>query len=79
MNNIIINSISNIRSKVYFSLLVSFLILLISCGEKKSEETHEEEKSETEVALTATQFKTIGIETGSIEMKNLNTVIKANG
>ena len=29
--------------------------------------------------MTEAQFKTIGIETGSIEMKNLNTVIKANG
>ena len=29
--------------------------------------------------MTEAQFKTIGIETGGIEMKNLNTVIKANG
>jgi cobalt-zinc-cadmium efflux system membrane fusion protein len=60
-------------------LLSSCFFLLTSCGEKKTEETHEEEKSETEVALTEAQFKTVGIETGSIEMKNLNTVIKANG
>jgi len=60
-------------------LLYSFLLILNSCGEKKTEEVREEEKSETEVALTATQFETVGIETGSIEMKNLNTIIKANG
>ncbi|MEQ3691654.1 MAG: efflux RND transporter periplasmic adaptor subunit [Flavobacterium sp.] len=54
-------------------------MILNSCGEKKTEEVHEEEKSETEVALTKTQFETVGIETGSIEMKNLNTIIKANG
>ncbi|MFC4740464.1 efflux RND transporter periplasmic adaptor subunit [Flavobacterium ponti] len=60
-------------------LLSSFLLILNSCGEKKTEEEHEEEKSETEVALTKTQFETVGIEMGSIEMKNLNTIIKANG
>ncbi len=60
-------------------LLASCFFLLVSCGEKKTKEAHEEEKSETEVALTEAQFKTIGIETGSIEMKNLNAVIKANG
>ncbi|AWM14638.1 efflux RND transporter periplasmic adaptor subunit [Flavobacterium sediminis] len=60
-------------------LLSSFLLILNSCGEKKTEEEHEEEKSETEVALTTAQFETVGIEIGSIEMKNLNTIIKANG
>ncbi len=60
-------------------LLVSCFLFLTSCGGKKNEEAHEEEKSETEVALTEVQFKSIGIETGTIEMKNLNTVIKANG
>lgn len=79
MNNLKINTIPNIRSKMYFLLLAYFLFTLNSCNDKKVEETHEEEKSETKVALTEAQFKTIGIETGSIEMKNLNTVIKANG
>ena len=71
----------NIKSKSKFFLILNTLVLILftSCGEKKTEETHEEEKSETEVALTEAQFKTIGIETGTIEMKNLNTVIKANG
>lgn len=74
------NKIASIHSHFHFWLLAfGFCLILTSCREKKTEETHEEEKSETEVALTATQFKTIGIETGSIEMKNLNTVIKANG
>jgi cobalt-zinc-cadmium efflux system membrane fusion protein len=79
MKNIKVNIISNSKLKSYFLLLTSFFFLLTSCGEKKTEEAQEEEKSETEVALTEAQFKTIGIETGSIEMKNLNTVIKANG
>ena len=71
----------NIKSKSnsIFFILFSILFTLNSCNDKKTEEAPEEEKSETEVALTESQFKTIGIETGSIEMKNLNTVIKANG
>ncbi len=63
----------------YLILLSSCFLLLFSCNDKKAEETHEVKKSETVVVLTAAQFKTIGIETGSIERKNLNTVIKANG
>jgi len=70
MKNIIIHKI--------FLLSISFF-LLVSCGQKKTEGEHEEEQSETEVALTEKQAQTIGIETGSIEMKNLNTIIKANG
>jgi cobalt-zinc-cadmium efflux system membrane fusion protein len=71
----------NYKLGSFFSLFIlfSFLFSLNSCNDKKTEEAKEEEKSETEVALTEAQFKTIGIETGNIEMKNLNTVIKANG
>ncbi|TGD59788.1 efflux RND transporter periplasmic adaptor subunit [Flavobacterium humi] len=72
MKNIIIRKISQ--------FLLSFAVLLIvSCTEKKTEEKHGEEKPSTITALTEVQAKTIGIETGNIEMKNLNTVIKANG
>lgn len=70
--NIIINKSS------LFILSIS-LFLLVSCGKKQAEEEHEEDKSETEVVLTEVQATTIGIETGRIEMKNLNTIIKANG
>lgn len=79
MKNIMIKSTSNIRVKIPVLILGFCFGLLTSCGEKKTEEAHEEKKSENEVALTEVQFKTIGIETGSVEMKNLNTVIKANG
>jgi membrane fusion protein, heavy metal efflux system len=71
-----------VSMNIYFRLwllAIYFCLTLSSCNDKKTEETREEEKSETEVALTEAQFKTIGIETGNIEMKNLNTVIKANG
>ncbi|STO09778.1 efflux RND transporter periplasmic adaptor subunit [Flavobacterium hibernum] len=62
-----------------FSLFACFAVTLLSCNEKKTEETHEEEKAQKEVALTASQYKTVGIETGIVENRNLNKVIKANG
>ncbi len=62
---------------IYF--LFSVFFILSSCNDKKTEETPAEEKSETEVALTEAQFKTVGIVTGSLENRNLNTIIKANG
>jgi cobalt-zinc-cadmium efflux system membrane fusion protein len=59
-------------------LTTSLVLALGSCKEKK-EEVHEEEKSQKEVVLTAAQFKNVGIETGAIENRNLNKVIKASG
>ncbi|SFD44653.1 efflux RND transporter periplasmic adaptor subunit [Flavobacterium phragmitis] len=56
-----------------------FAVTLIACNEKKTEEPNEEEKSSTEVALTESQYKTVGIETGFVEDRNLNKIIKANG
>lgn len=67
------------RKLAYCLLLIAYSGMLTSCNEKKTEETHEEEKSQTEVALTASQYKTVGIETGIVENRNLNKVIKANG
>lgn len=59
---------------------IAFLLLfLASCNEKKAEEAPEEEKEGNEVALTAAQFKTVGIQFGTVENRNLNTIIKANG
>jgi cobalt-zinc-cadmium efflux system membrane fusion protein len=73
-------NIKNKMSSKYFLLPIAFCLLIFtSCNDKKAEETHEEEKSENEVALTAAQFKTVGVEFGAIENRNLNTVIKANG
>lgn len=79
MKNIFLKQ--NNKLAYFFSLFMLFSILftLNSCADKKTEEAHEEEKSETEVALTAVQFKTVGIQTGSLENRNLNLVIKANG
>ncbi len=70
---------SSQRWVAYSLLLIAYSGMLNSCNEKKAEETQEEEKSSTEVALTASQYKTVGIETGIVEDRNLNKVIKANG
>ncbi|MFD1605644.1 efflux RND transporter periplasmic adaptor subunit [Flavobacterium artemisiae] len=72
-----------VRKEIKLGVLCVSLALLAvtfqSCNEKKTEEPQEEEKSTTEVALTASQYKTIGIETGFVEDRNLNKIIKANG
>lgn len=70
---------SSQRKIAYSLLLIAYSGILISCNPKKAEETKEEEKSQTEVALTESQYKTVGIETGFVEDRNLNKVIKANG
>lgn len=62
-----------------FILVCLAVISITSCNEKKTEEPQEEEKSQTEVALTVSQYKTVGIETGNVEDRNLNKIIKANG
>jgi cobalt-zinc-cadmium efflux system membrane fusion protein len=79
-----IQIVKNTREIPKQSLLVLVtlgLMLLGGCGEKKAEEPemHDAEQSQTEVALTHDQYKTVGIETGAIENRNLNAVIKANG
>jgi len=71
------------RKGIELGVLCVFLALFAvtsqSCNEKKTEEPQEEEKETTEVALTVSQYKTVGIETGMVENRNLNKIIKANG
>nr|WP_294788187.1 efflux RND transporter periplasmic adaptor subunit [uncultured Flavobacterium sp.] len=68
-----------IKLSVLCVILALFAVTFQSCNEKKTEEPQEEEKSQTEVALTVSQYKTVGIETGIVEDRNLNKIIKANG
>lgn len=66
-----------------------FLFTIISCGSKtKAEETkvekaepsdNESHAGENSATLTDEQIKTIGIEMGNIEQKELTNAIKANG
>lgn len=72
-------NIKNTTTRFILFSIPIFLLFLTSCTEKKAEEIHEEEASENEVTLTAVQFKTVGIQFGSVENRNLNTIIKANG
>ena len=63
------------------------LVFLASCGNKdkkdtaKTEETPKEEEHDKpgEASLTASQMKTIGVELGSIEQKQLTASLKTNG
>jgi cobalt-zinc-cadmium efflux system membrane fusion protein len=70
---------SSQRKLAYSLLLIAYSGILISCNEKKAEEPKVEEKETTEVALNTSQYKTVGIETGFVEDRNLNKIIKANG
>jgi len=66
-----------------FILILSLFTVIASCGSKKTEEKKEEEYHEETtgniVTITDLQMKTAGIESGTIELKNLKTSIKANG
>jgi len=66
-------------------LLITSCLLLISCGSKESKPPEEEQKATTEEAeptiasLTAEQIKTVNIQYGTIEQKQLTATLKANG
>lgn len=77
--NIFVKSNLNLVTFSKLGMLFSFLFILNSCADKKTTEEHEEPKSENVVVLTTSQFNTVGIEFGSVENRNLNLVIKANG
>ena len=65
------------------SAFVFAIMVIASCGSNKKETTVKEEtgavEKSTAIELTAEQMKAVGIELGSIEQKNLNTVVKASG
>lgn len=71
--------------KIYKNLLLllAFCLLLVSCG--KTETKPEEEKATKEEAaptiasLTAQQIKTVDIQFGTIEQKQLTATLRANG
>jgi membrane fusion protein, heavy metal efflux system len=56
-------------------------ILITACGTNKTENKEEAPKveSKTEIDITLEQFKAVGIELGSVEQKNLKSVVKASG
>ncbi|MDR1763244.1 MAG: efflux RND transporter periplasmic adaptor subunit [Dysgonamonadaceae bacterium] len=54
---------------------------LTSCsgGKTTENETESEHHHSEEIELTVKQMETVGIELGRVEMKNLNSVLRANG
>lgn len=77
--------------KLYVTILFTIIIALQSCKSEKKEETNAAEKtavkadekteepSTTTATLTPEQIKTVGIEFGNIEQKDLTATLKANG
>ncbi|MES2278654.1 MAG: efflux RND transporter periplasmic adaptor subunit [Bacteroidota bacterium] len=71
--------------KLYITTLLLAATLLAACSgekatdkEKDSSKTEHKEK-ENGLELSPEQMKSVGIETGPIEQKNLDAVVKANG
>lgn len=66
-------------------LLLASCLLLVSCGKTETKPQEEGEKATTEEAastiasLTAEQIKTVDIQYGAIEQKQLTATLKANG
>ncbi|HEY1202566.1 MAG TPA: efflux RND transporter periplasmic adaptor subunit, partial [Niastella sp.] len=72
--------------KKIFAIIIAATISLgfYSCGndaniEEKPAEAAKEEHAEGAVALTEAQMKSIGVEIGTIEQKQLTASLKANG
>ena len=64
-------------------LLFAFCLFMYSCKSKSTETknaiTKEETHTATETELTDEQIKAIGLQTGSIEQRNLKSTLKVNG
>ncbi len=70
---------------IIFSIVVSLSLVSCEGNDKPKEATAEEKKepeveeSETGTSLTAAQIKTIGVQFGEIEQKQLTASLKTNG
>jgi cobalt-zinc-cadmium efflux system membrane fusion protein len=75
----------NMKHKIFSSLVILFaaVVLFSSCSSKRNAEAtvaEESKKEETNmVDLSEEQFKTVNIQYGTIEDKNLSSVIRASG
>ncbi len=59
--------------------LSATIILLASCGAKKSEVVSPKSLNENIVTLTETQVKNAGIVTGKMDQKEISSILKVNG
>ena len=60
-------------------LSMAVAVAITACNGGKTAQTESEEHHSEEIELTAEQIKTVGIELGTVEMKNLGSVVRANG
>ena len=64
-------------------ILIAAIVWLSSCSSKENEKAASAEKTKTEeagmVELSEDQFKTVNIQYGAVEDKNLSSVIRASG
>jgi len=66
-------------------LLLASCLLLVSCGKTETKPQEEQEKTTTEesaptiASLTAEQIKTVDIQFGTIEQKQLTATLRVNG
>lgn len=66
-------------NKIIFAMFCGFIITACNSKKENSVGENQEEKKSTTIELTAEQFKAVGIELGTIEQKNLKSVVKASG
>lgn len=67
------------KKTIIFAMLCGLVIMACNSKKEKSEAEHPEGNNSATIELTAEQFKAVGIELGSIEQKNLKSVVKASG
>ena len=68
--------------KIYLSIAVIALTVLVSCSNKEkriTEEEHEDHAPAGFVLLNKQQREALGLQLGTFQMRNLTTVIKVNG
>ena len=79
-----------IKINTKISLLILSTLLMVACGNKDSKKVEGSEKSlmkeeqpvatgTKQITFTKDQYNLAGIETGTIEMRNLSNIIKLNG
>lgn len=87
MNYKSIDKMSSFYKSILLILCIGAVIFFASCSDKKTTEETTAEKKETEktekgeegIELTQAQIEAVGIEYGTIELKNLSQVVKASG
>lgn len=92
MKSKIINKLRKMKSRTYYVAMLTVIVFSIftvsSCGSKSAnkveehapgEEAHDEHENANTATLTDEQMKSIKIEFGSIEKKQLTASLKANG